>query len=112
MPPPSGVESFCFRLEVDGDCVIYNGPRDPDGYGRFRGKAAHRWAYATYVGEIPEGLSVLHSCDNPPCVNPAHLRVGTQQDNVNDMWNRGRAWRQNVTKTLPKIKTNRTSEFD
>lgn len=52
--------------------------------------AAHRAAYQMAYGEIADGLLVLHSCDRPLCVNPAHLRVGTAQDNADDMLRRGR----------------------
>ena len=45
---------------------------------------AHRWMYREYVGEIYEGLSVLHRCDNPRCISPAHLYLGTQKQNVLD----------------------------
>ena len=65
------------------------------GYGRIKNendilKTAHCVAYDLCVGDIPEGMKVLHTCDNPSCVNPDHLFLGTQQDNVDDMINKGR----------------------
>lgn len=47
-------------------------------------KRAHRVAYEIWRGHVPEGVSVLHQCDNPPCCNPTHLFLGTHQDNVDD----------------------------
>lgn len=59
-----------------------------EGYGRmsFMGGStyAHRVSYTVMKGTIPEGLFILHSCNNPKCVNPDHLRPGTQQENVDD----------------------------
>lgn len=52
---------------------------------------AHRAAYECFVGPIPDGLSVLHSCDNPPCILPWHLHLGTQADNNKECRQRGRA---------------------
>lgn len=50
----------------------------------------HILSYVAYIGQIPDGLFVLHACDNPPCWNPDHLFVGTQADNIHDMDKKGR----------------------
>ena len=55
-----------------------------------KGKRVHRYLYEEYFGEIPEGLVVRHKCDNPACINPEHLELGTHQDNVNDKLSRNR----------------------
>ena len=71
---------------------------DKYGYGHFRfnGKMplAHRFAYELYVAPIPEGLHILHKCNNCKCVNPEHLYVGTPQDNADDRERAERAARQ------------------
>jgi len=87
-----GLQDFIDRLERRGDCLDYVGPRNNKGYGTFgRKRLSHRYSYSTFVGEIPEGMMVLHSCDNPRCVLPAHLRVGTAWENTRDMMKRGRS---------------------
>jgi hypothetical protein len=56
-------------------------------------KRAHRFSWAFHNQQlIPKGMEVLHSCDKPACVNPAHLRLGTSQENQSEKWERGRGW--------------------
>ncbi len=91
----SPAERFVSKVERGDGCWIWRGAHVSDGYGHFRvGPArvvrAHRFAYELWVGEIPEGLMVIHSCDVRDCVNPEHLRVGTNQDNMDDRNSRGR----------------------
>lgn len=75
-------------------CVEWDGARDDDGYGKVRveGKVerVHRAVYAADQGPIPEGMVVLHRCDNPPCYRLDHLRLGTHADNVRDKVSKGR----------------------
>lgn len=101
--PKLSLEARFLRLvEVkgEGECWPWGGERNSSGYGIFwKGEgggsggrtSAHRMAWVVANGrEIPSGLHVLHSCDCPPCVNPAHLRVGTPADNGRDKAERGR----------------------
>jgi hypothetical protein len=79
----------------DSGCWIWNRSKLPTGYGIFyAGRKiqtyAHRFSYSAFNGEIPEGMHVCHSCDNPSCVNPAHLWVGTANDNIRDCMAKGR----------------------
>lgn len=78
------------------DCWHWRGPTNQFGYGRFtvrnRLQVAHRLSYEAFVGPIPDGMSVLHKCDNPSCVNPEHLWLGTYSDNRRDCLSKGR-WR-------------------
>jgi hypothetical protein len=76
------------------DCWEWTGGRSSDGYGSFSiaGKhiGAHRFAWIYANGSIPDGAHVLHRCDNPPCVNPEHLFLGTHFDNMRDCGAKGR----------------------
>lgn len=79
---------------VKSGCWFWQGGTSPDGYGKVKrfGKTirAHRLFYEHHVEPVPEGLWVLHKCDNPLCVNPDHLWVGTQLDNEQDKDAKGR----------------------
>ena len=80
--------------KMPNGCWIWTGTKDLKGYGaiRFNGKMhkSHRVAYEIYVGEIPKGMLCCHHCDVPSCCNPDHLFIGTNSDNMRDMYKKGR----------------------
>lgn len=84
------------HVRIDGECWMWTGKilKPGMGYGlasqHAKWQLAHRLSYKTFVGEIPEGKLVLHTCDRPSCVNPRHLFLGTQQENMDDMEKKGR----------------------
>jgi len=93
---PSAAERW-FKFVTPGssdECWEWKGWRSPEGYGRFRinGKQIPSSRAAAILAgmEVKDGLDVCHTCDNPPCVNPSHLYVGTRSQNLQDMANRGR----------------------
>jgi hypothetical protein len=87
-----------------GGCWEWTGSRTAPGWHgiiMFEGRrqVTHRVSWALAYGPIPKGLRVLHRCDNPPCVRPSHLYLGTQRDNALDMVARGRLNSSNARKT-------------
>jgi hypothetical protein len=89
-------------------CIEHSTTPDRNGYGvtnvlvgpgKYYTIKAHRYSYELANGPIPAGLSVLHTCDNPRCINPEHLRVGTRADNQKDMAAKGRGRNHNTGKT-------------
>jgi len=94
-------------------CLEWKGAIKSNGYGQFKclNKKwfhAHRYSYEFFIGSIPVGMCVLHSCDNRKCVNPDHLWLGTKQDNTHDMFNKNR----NGDPSLPGMRNGRAKLND
>lgn len=94
---PAKLDPFPNGVPVTDECVIWPAMKDGEGYGRWFvsnvAKRAHRVMYCLHNGvelDSIAGLVVRHKCDNHPCVNPRHLLIGTQKDNIRDMYDRGR----------------------
>lgn len=75
-------------IEDENGCWVWQAGLTPKGYGTMRWSGsnhmAHRLSWMHHNGPIPNGLFVLHHCDNPPCINPEHLWLGTHNDNAQD----------------------------
>lgn len=90
----SEVDRFMSRTAAGDGCWEWGGCIDADGYGVAwvfgKRRLAHRAAYLLFKGPLPQHMCVLHHCDNPRCVRPSHLFLGTQADNVADCVSKGR----------------------
>lgn len=91
---------FWAMVEKGNACWLFQGALNNKGYGKFyfQGRlcGAHRVAWALQFGALPD-QHVCHRCDTPACVNPAHLFLGSQRDNLRDMASKGRHWQQKKT---------------
>lgn len=90
------IERFWSKVNKgsDGECWDWVRGKDKDGYGSFwlnnEDIRAHRLSYIIKNGQIPRNMFICHKCDNPACVNPDHLFLGSNRDNINDMLSKGR----------------------
>lgn len=109
--PP--LKRFWANIRKDKDCWLWVGTKDTNGYGQFsiNGKSVlvHRFSYEFHKGKIPKGnwygtKCVLHTCDTPSCVNPHHLVLGSQQDNIKDRDSKMRMARKIDRKVAEKIR--------
>lgn len=85
---------FWAKVRKSDGCWSWLATTDNDGYGKIKVSSkdglAHRFSWQLHFGPIPKGMRVLHTCDNPPCTNPKHLFLGTNQDNTRDAIAKGR----------------------
>src|SRR3990167_1518775 len=103
------IDRFWEKVDRSGGCWLWTGaPREGNIYGQFMTRKgqferAHRVPFMLTKGEIPHDMQVLHACDNRRCVNPDHLFLGTQADNMRDMISKGRAARGDALNHTPQV---------
>lgn len=87
-------QTLLTRSSLVGECRIWDGARTTAGYGELVVNKilwyTHRLSYLLFKGALPKGMSVCHSCDTPSCINPDHLWLGSQADNLQDARQKGR----------------------
>lgn len=104
------LERFDSRVYPDPNsgCWLWGGFVTSQGYGRIlvdrKCVSAHRFSFERHKGTIPKGMVVRHRCDTPVCVNPLHLELGTQADNVADMARRSRAQKKLSVESVREIR--------
>jgi hypothetical protein len=91
----SDIDRFQSKFIVTPGCWIWTAGKHNFGYGQISfgvgvNISASRFSYRFYIGPIPDGMFICHKCDNPSCVNPAHLFSGMPKENTEDMWSKGR----------------------
>ena len=95
----NNLDTFMRKINVSpSGCWEWTGIRNREGYGIYnmsnltRSRLAHRISFALHIGPPLKDSKVCHHCDNPPCVNPSHLFIGRDEDNVRDMWEKKRSF--------------------